>query len=93
MRKVLLLLLAFMAVNASVNAQILRADELEKYAKEKYGENISIAILPGFGKAKHFCSYGVIDNKKVVCLVMVFVENRVIGKKLIDSVAYLVPFT
>ena len=38
MRKILFLLFAFITVSASVNAQILRADELEKYAKEKYGE-------------------------------------------------------
>lgn len=38
MKKILCLLFAFIAANASVNAQILRADELEKYAKEKYGE-------------------------------------------------------
>ena len=38
MRKILFLLFAFITVSASVNAQILRSDELEKYAKEKYGE-------------------------------------------------------
>lgn len=38
MRKILFLLFAFITLSASVNAQILRADELEKYAKEKYGE-------------------------------------------------------
>lgn len=38
MKKILFLLFAFITLSASVNAQILRADELEKYAKEKYGE-------------------------------------------------------
>lgn len=38
MKKNLFLLFAFIAVSTSVSAQILRAEELEKYAKEKYGE-------------------------------------------------------
>ncbi len=38
MKKILFVLLALVTVSASMNAQILRADELEKYAKEKYGE-------------------------------------------------------
>lgn len=38
MKKILFVLFALVAVSESVNAQILRADELEKYAKEKYGE-------------------------------------------------------
>lgn len=38
MKKILFLLFAFVAVSTSVNAQILRADELEEYAKEKYGD-------------------------------------------------------
>lgn len=38
MKKIILLLLAFVTVSTAVNAQILRAEELEKYAKEKYGE-------------------------------------------------------
>lgn len=37
MRKILLLLFTILSVS-NINAQILRADELEKYAKEKYGE-------------------------------------------------------
>ena len=39
MKKILFLLFAFITLSTSVNAQILRAEELEKYAKEKYGEN------------------------------------------------------
>lgn len=38
MRKILFLLFAFITISASVNAQIFRADELEKYVKEKYVE-------------------------------------------------------
>ena len=38
MKKTLFLLLALMSVSTAVNAQLLRAEELEKYAKEKYGE-------------------------------------------------------
>ncbi len=38
MKKILFLLFAFITISASVNAQILRAEELEKYAKEKFGE-------------------------------------------------------
>lgn len=38
MKKVLFALFVALSVNISLNAQILRADELEKYAKEKYGE-------------------------------------------------------
>ena len=33
------------------------------------------------------------DKKEVISLVMVLVENRVIGKKFIDCVVYLMPFT
>lgn len=38
MKKLLLSLTLFIATTSIVNAQILRADELEKYAKERYGE-------------------------------------------------------
>ena len=38
MKKIILVLFALLSVCTSMNAQILRADELEKYAKEKYGE-------------------------------------------------------
>ncbi len=38
MRRIFFALLALFFASASMNAQILRADELEKYAKEKYGE-------------------------------------------------------
>ncbi len=38
MRKIFFALLALFFASASMNAQILRADELEKYAKEMYGE-------------------------------------------------------
>lgn len=38
MRKIYLLLMLSCFSYVSVNAQILRADELEQYAKEKYGE-------------------------------------------------------
>lgn len=38
MKKFILVALAALFVCSAVDAQILRADELEKYAKEKYGE-------------------------------------------------------
>ena len=38
MKKILFLLFAFITISASMNAQIIRTDDLEKYAKEKYGE-------------------------------------------------------
>lgn len=38
MKKFLLLFFTVLSVCTSLNAQILRADELEKYAKENYGE-------------------------------------------------------
>jgi hypothetical protein len=38
MKKTLILLMLMCIAVVSANAQILRADELEKYAKEKYGE-------------------------------------------------------
>lgn len=39
MKKILFLLFAFIAISASMNAQIVRTDDLEKYTKEKYGKN------------------------------------------------------
>lgn len=39
MKKFIVSLLLMFTVMASVNAQILRADDLEKYAKERYGDN------------------------------------------------------
>ena len=38
MKKTVLLLAIFCSLLITANAQILRAEELEKYAKEKYGE-------------------------------------------------------
>ena len=38
MKKVLLTLALMLTAVVSLNAQILRAEELEKYAKEKYGD-------------------------------------------------------
>ena len=38
MKKFILVTLAALFVCSAVDAQILRAEELEKYAKEKYGE-------------------------------------------------------
>lgn len=38
MKKFILVALAALFVCSAVDAQFLRADELEKYAKEKYGE-------------------------------------------------------
>lgn len=38
MKKILLALMSVIYVSSSLNAQILRTEELEKYAKEKYGE-------------------------------------------------------
>lgn len=38
MKKIILVLFSVLSVFSSMNAQILRADELEKYAKEKYGD-------------------------------------------------------
>lgn len=38
MRKILLVLVMMLTTVVTMNAQILRADELEKYAKEKYGD-------------------------------------------------------
>ena len=55
-------------------------------------EHIPIAIFPGFCEAKHFIPYGVVHQKEIVGLIVVFAENRVVGKKLINGVAYLVPF-
>lgn len=39
MKKFFVVALASLFVCSAVDAQILRADELESYAKEKYGEN------------------------------------------------------
>ena len=39
MKKFIFAALAALFVTTSINAQILRADELEKYSKEKYGDN------------------------------------------------------
>lgn len=36
--KKLLLMIAFVMTTVCANAQIMRVDELEKYAKEKYGD-------------------------------------------------------
>lgn len=38
MKKILLIIAAIMFVGTAANAQILRAEELEEYAKEHYGE-------------------------------------------------------
>lgn len=38
MKKFFISFLLLLTAVVSVNAQILRADELEKYAKEKYGD-------------------------------------------------------
>ena len=38
MKRIILIVLALFTLGLSVNAQILRAEELEKYAKERYGE-------------------------------------------------------
>ena len=38
MKKILLIIAAIMFVGTAANAQILRAEELAEYAKEKYGE-------------------------------------------------------
>lgn len=38
MKKILLALMSVIYVSSSLDAQILRTEELEKYAKEKYGE-------------------------------------------------------
>ena len=37
MKKILLIIAAIMFVGTAANAQILRAEELEEYAKDKYG--------------------------------------------------------
>lgn len=39
MKKILLSLIASFTLVSTINAQILRAEELEDYAKEKYGDN------------------------------------------------------
>lgn len=39
MKKFLILFAAVLSMAMSVNAQIMRTEELETYAKEKYGEN------------------------------------------------------
>lgn len=39
MKKLIFTIFLFLTAVVSANAQILRADELEKYAKEKYGDN------------------------------------------------------
>lgn len=38
MKKILIILLALLSTGSVVNAQIVRAEELEKYAKKQYGE-------------------------------------------------------
>ncbi len=45
MKKTLLFFIGIMAMMVNVNAQILRAEELEKYAKEKYGEKWEDAAI------------------------------------------------
>lgn len=59
--KKLLLMIAFVMATVCVNAQIMRVDELEKYAKEKYGDkwteaaaNISKSIELDKNKAMTF---------------------------------------
>ena len=39
MKKIILSILTFFTISICVNAQILRAEDLEEYAKEKYGDN------------------------------------------------------
>ena len=39
MKKILFILFTLFAMSSQVDAQILRAEELEKYAMEKYGRN------------------------------------------------------
>ena len=53
MKKYLFIMLAVISVFTSANAQILRADELEKYAKEKYGEKwVDAATVNSTSKCK-----------------------------------------
>lgn len=42
--KKLLLMIAFVMATVCANAQIMRVDELEKYAKEKYGDKWTDAV-------------------------------------------------
>ena len=42
--KKLLLMIAFVMTTVCANAQIMRVDELEKYAKEKYGDKWTDAV-------------------------------------------------
>ena len=44
MKKFILVAFAALFVCSAVDAQILRADELEKYAKEKYGDSIGDSV-------------------------------------------------
>jgi hypothetical protein len=62
-KKLLLMFIAFVSVTI-VNAQILRTDELEKYAKEKYGENWVDA-------AKNICSQITLDKNNAITYVQV----------------------
>lgn len=45
MKKILIILLALFSVSTITNAQILRAEELEKYAKERYGDKWTEAAI------------------------------------------------
>jgi hypothetical protein len=54
MKKSFILLVALFSLAISVNAQIMRTEELEKYAKEKYGEKWMIdQCYPFVQKDKH----------------------------------------
>ena len=45
MKKILLMIFALLSTASICNAQILRAEELEKYAKEKFGDNWTDAAI------------------------------------------------
>lgn len=84
-KKIMMCVVLFLTATLTVSAQIIKPEDLEKYAKERYGDSWLTAAA---NLSKHI-TFVEKDNKKRTCakaLVMTYAYSNVVLDKIEDTV-------